>query len=72
MWLKLTLFDDRLIRVNMAYIDFYYDELDEDRKPTGMRVVEKDGQCNVVKETCEQIDDALSNPDSPLRLVKGW
>lgn len=68
MWLKLTMYDGSIVRVNMNMVDSYL-VTDENKAHTSISFGATAYQ---VKETCEQIDDAIKNTSSELRLVRGW
>lgn len=67
MWLKLVNDDNRSIRINTAMISAYYTH--EDGKNTAIDYMDV---CYLVKQTIEEIDDALINPANRLRLIKTW
>lgn len=75
MWLKLTTHDGNPVRVNMANVSCYYphEEKDSNAK-TFLEGKYLDNENNVtgqhVKETMGEIDEALRNEASLLRVVR--
>lgn len=73
MWLKLTRFDGVCIRVNMSVLTGYYPhESDNGKTFIEFPVASDNMEGFHVRETIEQIDDAMNNPQSSLRLVSKW
>lgn len=66
-WLKLTSHDGTPVRVNMFQIADYSEQIEEGGK-TFLAYGESGYH---VKETVAQIDDALINAASKLRLISG-
>lgn len=70
LWLKLTNFNGEPWRVNMDTIGCYYPHIDKDGGSTFLEfpVSGETMQGAHVKETYIEIDDAINNDKSPLRL----
>jgi hypothetical protein len=63
LYLKLTM-DDVTVRINMDRVDRY----GPSEEKGGKTYLETEDSAYIVKETCEQIDDAMVNTHSKLRL----
>lgn len=69
MWLVLTNKENIKVRVNMKVTEDY--RPNKDGKTDGFQsFVGLNGEYHEIKETCEEIDNAMNNAASPLRLVK--
>lgn len=69
LWFKLTSHDGQSIRVNMHHI-VEYGEHDDGGGKTFLSIGNDTGFH--IRETVAQIDDALINAASNLRLAQGW
>lgn len=69
MWLKLTWYDGTKLRLPIDKCSAYFEG---DDKVTQITL---NGEGYQIKETVEEIDNAIADPSSPLRVVqtaKGW
>lgn len=76
LWLKLTQSDGQKIQINIARADGYYtvtgDDVPKEMKGANT-VVDIGATAYYVKESVAQIDGAIQNKASDLRLIKeGW
>lgn len=78
LWLMLTLSDGYKVRINIHGAEAYYSvkgkEIPKDCPDTNT-AIEVGEMAYHVKETAEQIDDAVRNESSPLRVIvvgSGW
>lgn len=65
MWLRLTDREGNLVRINMATIERFYQE------SGGITSLEVGDSVYQVQESVQQIENALSSSNSPLRLFGG-
>lgn len=75
LWLKLTQGDGQKIQINIGRADAYYtvsgNDVPKEMKGTNT-VVDIGATAYYVQESVEQIDGAIVNSASLLRLIKGW
>lgn len=71
-WLKLTHEGGLPLRVNMNMVSAYMECVEKDKDKHCNASIEYSGAAYMVRETVAQIDDAVINPASKLRLKQGW
>lgn len=68
MWFKLTMYDGKIIRINMNLVNAYH-TIDENNARTQM---DQGDTCYQIRESVEMIDKAVLDPKHPIRVTCGW